>query len=477
MSREALAHAAHGIANAMAVHPRGSRVGLTLENGAGFLAGFLGLLEAGHVAVLLETSMPQAERQQVGDELGLAGFLVDGPDTNPWTLPDDVDFSPRSGALRFDRREPSVEPGIEQEGQPRDGSILTPFLAPRGTALPGEARVIKRTSGTTGRAQGLVFDSEAILADSDRLNRAMRIGSEDAILATIPMGFSYGLGSIVMPALTAGARVLCPVPGHPFNMLCAARDANATVLPAVPALLGALARRTADESWPSSLRLVISAGAPLPTATALAFLERTGVPIRVFYGSSECGGIAWDADGTAGVEGTVGQPLPGVEITIDAQHKVCVRSASRALGCLSAAGFEATEDAPFVPGDLGKFEAGVLRLTGRESSHLSVAGRKVEPSEIENVLLQSPYIIDAVVWGESGHHDDAGDVCFAAVVPAEGSAVCIETLTSSCRDQLPSWKRPRRIREVTEIPRNARGKVPRDALREWAAKQFKGTNR
>src|SRR5205814_5343530 len=117
--------------------------------------------------------------------------------------------------------------------------------------------------------------------------------------------------------LVRGSPIVVPDGDGPLAPLAAAEAARATVWPSAPAYLQALLRLSQPPPWPSSLRLVVSASAPLPGETAAQFRARFGLPVHVFYGASECGGICYDRDGTAAERGTVGEPVEGVGVTVE----------------------------------------------------------------------------------------------------------------------------------------------------------------
>src|SRR5262245_26404240 len=180
------------------------------------------------------------------------------------------------------------------------------------------------------------------------------------------------------------------------------------VFPGVPALFEMLSRLPEQAMTPRGLRLCISAGAPLRPDTAVAFRSRFGLPVRSFYGASECGGITFDASQDGRVaeagNGSVGLPLPGVEVRLSEEEgRVSVRSSAVAFGYLSgveASGNGEFSEGWFRTGDTGRFDAhGRLVLTGRLGALVNVAGRKVNPREVETALLAVPGVGDAVVLG------------------------------------------------------------------------------
>ena len=195
--------------------------------------------------------------------------------------------------------------------------------------LPETVGAIKLTSGSTGTPRGVVVSSAALAADEAQLALTMGLTAADRHVGAIPFSHSYGFSSVVMPALMRGALAIVPDERSAMAPLAAARDLEATFFPAVPAWLSCWVRLASPPPLPPSLRLLTSAGAPLAPETARAVRERFGLPVQVFYGASECGGIAFDREGTAAEQGTVGSPVEGVAIELDAETgRLRVRSAA-----------------------------------------------------------------------------------------------------------------------------------------------------
>ncbi len=138
----------------------------------------------------------------------------------------------------------------------------------------------------------------------------------EKVLAAIPLSHAYGFSSVFLPAITCGWTLVVPSSGGPFGASDAALAGEVTFLPTVPAYVNSLLKLSRPPRLPDSVRLIISAGAPLKPETALRFREQYGHDIHVFYGASEVGGIAYDREGTAAARGTLGTPVEGVRIEL-----------------------------------------------------------------------------------------------------------------------------------------------------------------
>ncbi|HYK03399.1 MAG TPA: class I adenylate-forming enzyme family protein [Thermoanaerobaculia bacterium] len=325
-------------------------------------------------------------------------------------------------------------------------------------AVPSVARLIKLTSGSTGTPKGIVTTETNLIADCTNICATMDIRPADLNLGAIPFSHSYGFSNLVMPLLVQGTPVVISNDYLPQSLIELANRHRCTVAPLIPMVFAHLA--TAAHGRFESVRTFISAGAPLPAATSRRFRERFGVDIHSFYGCSECGGITYDRLGGAVERGTVGAAMENVTLTTDGA-RLSVRSASVAAGYL----FDATTfqpiEATFTTDDLAELrEDGELALTGRAGDLINTAGKKVNPREVEAVILQIDGVREAKVYGEAA--GARGEVVAAVVVGTPN--VTRELVREFCRARLSSHKVPRIVKLIDEMPVDERGKVKRAAL-------------
>jgi long-chain acyl-CoA synthetase len=208
------------------------------------------------------------------------------------------------------------------------------------------------------------------------------------------------------------------------------------------------------------VRTFLSAGAPLPASTSRKFRERFGASIHSFYGCSECGGITYDRAGGAVERGTVGTAMDGVSIELR-ESRVIVRSESAALGYWQDS-FSPFLSGQFVTDDLAEIRDGEVALIGRASELINAAGKKINPREIEHVILQIDGVRQVKVYGEPA--GARGEVVAAAVVASPD--VTREQVRSFCRERLSLHKVPRIVKLIERIPVDERGKIRRSALAE-----------
>jgi long-chain acyl-CoA synthetase len=338
-----------------------------------------------------------------------------------------------------------------------------------------DVAVVKLTSGSTGAPRGIATPAEALLADDEALTATMGIRPGDRLLTTVPMAHSYGLSSLVVPALVRGTPLVLPAAGSLFDPFVAAERMEATVFPTVPAYLDALLRISEAPVRPPSLRLVITAGSALSPATAHRFRETFGLPVHVFYGASECGGICYDRDGDAGERGTVGTPVEGVRVTLEpvdplveghgggrcASGLVTVRSPAVAAGYLPEAN-PRLGGGRYVAGDLAAWRGGELALRGRLDGLVNIKGKKINPREVEEVLGRLTGVDEVVVLGVPvpGRPEER----LRAVIACRAGGLTVEDVLAWCRGHLAPHKVPRSVILVPEMPRTERGKLDRAAL-------------
>jgi acyl-coenzyme A synthetase/AMP-(fatty) acid ligase len=410
--------------------PPGSLVGAACATGVGLLACVIALRRHGAIVQLLEPMGPLAHIREAASALGARAIVA-----------------------------------CEEVWPNRADAFRIELLAPEASApaLPPAAGFVKMTSGSTGRPRGVAVSCEAMLADEAALSATMRVSGADRIVAAIPMAHSYGFASVALPALVRGATLVLPDAASPLHPLVAAHEAEATVFPTAPAYLGALIRMSSPPAWPASVRLVVSAGAPLSAETAARFRAVYGRGVHVFYGASECGGICFDREGGAAERGSVGTPVEGVRVDLEplGNGEGLVTVASPALGLTHVPTAEPRlSGGSFQTSDVARWCRGELQLLRRTDAVINVKGKKVDPSEIEATLAGLLGVEEVVALGVP---EGETQVLRVVIACREGRLTSEEVLRF-CRSRLAEHQVPRSIRLVPEIPRTARGKIDRGEL-------------
>ncbi len=412
----------------------GGLVGLAAPNGPSFLAGFVALRRAGQAALLLDPHAPDEDRRRAVTTVGASAVLAcaDG-----W---------------------PSSQSDFR----------ITRVPVSAGVGTLSDIAAVKLTSGSTGVPRGVAMRAENLLADEDALARTMGLRDDDRLWGAVPLSHSYGFTTLALSALVRGLTLVVPADRSPFASLAAARDLGATVFPTVPAYIQALLKLSAPPQWPGDIRLVISAGAFLPGATAARFRDTYGQAVHTFYGSSECGGICYDREGGAAERGTVGTPVDGVRVSLMPLEQ---GSAEEGLVVVESPGVGVTylpdRDARLDPGrfetsDVGAWQGGEVALRRRVDRVINVRGRKVDPAEVEMVLSALDGVEEVVVIGMAS--PDGKDEIVRAVMACPSVRPNYGVVAAWCRHRLADHKVPRSVVFVDAIPRTPRGKIDRLAL-------------
>ncbi|MFJ9646066.1 AMP-binding protein [Streptomyces sp. NPDC101206] len=331
---------------------------------------------------------------------------------------------------------------------------------------PGDPALVLYTSGTTGAPKGVVLTGEAIAADLDALADAWQWSAEDTLVHGLPLFHVHGLVLGVLGALRTGSRLVHT--GRPTPEAYAA--AGGSLYFGVPTVWSRIAAEPEAAGALSGARLLVSGSAALP-APVFRDLERlTGLRPVERYGMTE---TLITVSGRAGGEvhpGTVGTPLPGIRTRIAAEPGAEIGELQLTgptlfqgyLGRPEATAAAYTEDGWFRTGDIAAVDAadGVHRIVGRASiDMIKSGGYRIGAGEIENALLDHPRVREAAVVGVPD--TDLGQRIVAFVV-AEG--VTGAELTDFVAAHLSVHKRPREVRFVASLPRNAMGKPQKKLL-------------
>ena len=323
---------------------------------------------------------------------------------------------------------------------------------------------LKTTPVTTGVPRAVAFTEEQLAADVENIVTTMGLRPEWPNLGVISMAYSYGFSNLVLPLLLHGVPLfLAPAP-LPEVLRGAAQAHWDLTVAGVPALWHAWHKAGVILS---NVRLAISAGAPLPLKLEWAVFEEHGVKIHNFYGSTECGGIAYDASSTLRTnETSVGRPMKNVIVSLNPDQTLVVRS--RAVGETYWPEPEGTLNrAVFQTCDLAELKDGTIHLHGHTSEHINVAGRKVSPTAIEQALQEHEAVDECLVFGvPSGNADRIDHIVACVTSDRQGIK---EELIQFLLQRLPSWQMPREWWFVDALNLNGHG---RKLAREQRRKDF-----
>jgi malonyl-CoA/methylmalonyl-CoA synthetase len=358
------------------------------------------------------------------------------------------------------------------------------------TALsaPDDVAAILYTSGTTGRPKGAMLTHRNLASNALTLVDYWGFTRGDVLLHALPVYHVHGLFVACHCALLSGARMLW-LPKFDGDEVCRLLP-RATVMMGVPTFYTRLlAQPNFGADHCRSVRLFISGSAPLLPETFEDFRQRTGQTILERYGMTETGMNASNPLVGERIAGTVGPPLPGISIRIaDGEGRAC---AAGEVGGIEVSGHnvfagywrmpdktrdEFTADGYFRTGDVGELlPNGYLRIVGRAKDLIISGGLNVYPKEIEERIDALSGVVESAVIGVPD--PDFGEAVVAIVVGSPGQVLNESSVIAALKGEIASFKIPKRVHFVADLPRNAMGKVQKNVLREKFAPPTRGTDR
>lgn len=338
-----------------------------------------------------------------------------------------------------------------------------------------EDAIIMFSSGSTGTPKQVVRTHGQLTAEIEAARATIGLTSSDVIMCSVPLYHAHGFGNCFLAALMNGGTLL--IQHGEFNpraVVKLIREYGATIYPSVPFMCKTLAATPFPAgSDLSTLRLVYTAGAPLDPQIYGDFRTRFGLPLAQLYGSTETGAAAINMAPADSNFRSVGKPLAGVTIRIVDHHGAGVADGQegeividspamtrsyRGLPQLSAETFRFDG---YHTGDLAHLDTEKnITITGRRTLMINVAGYKVDPSDVEQVIRQIPGTLEVVVLGQSD--PSYGEAVKAVIVASH--ALTKDQVTAHCVQNLTEYKIPKIIEFVPEIPKSPLGKVLRKYL-------------
>ncbi|GMX63826.1 hypothetical protein Elgi_03650 [Paenibacillus elgii] len=348
------------------------------------------------------------------------------------------------GKTTADELDGKQKPGGQEAGDESGG--------PGRKEEPGEAPVslYLLSSGSTGLPKLACLPMQTLLREGRKYRDWFGYRPDDLLVATVPLHHLYGLTGALFGSLTAGATLhICrhPTPRKAANLL---RACQGTVLLGVPSFYHLLCMsRHIGQGHAGRLRFAISAGGALAPDTAAAFEGKFGKRVLQLYGSTETGAVAAEHPHRRHRKGSCGYLLPGVEVRMEADGRLAVRSASLFGGYVAGSGKECpVQEGWFVTDDLAAIEEQELTVIGRVPRHINVAGRKVNPKEIEDVLKHMPRIREAKVAGRPDELQ--GEIIVAWLTADDG--VSVKAVRDYLKTQLAAYKIPHEIHLDGALP-------------------------
>lgn len=449
----------------------GDRVALLLGNRTPFVVALFGAVRAGAIAVPMSTGFTPAEVERAVAETGASVLVCDSPSA------DVAQRAELGGCVR-------ILAGATQWQSLQSGG--DPDFLPTDTD-PESPAVLLFTAGSTGTPKPAMLSHRALLANVEAmlaLTDPPAVTADDRTLAVLPLFHVYSLNTVLATSLAAGATVVLCERFTPAGTLQLIARHHVTVVAGAPPMFVAWSGESGLRESLASVRLVSSGAAPLPTALFEQFATMTGQPIWEGYGLTECAPVVTSALVSGNPRpGSVGAPLPGVEVRIvegmgapDAPAtedeegetgEVWVRGPSLFSGYWPDGQGGPTEDGWYATGDLGYFDAtGDLHLVSRRSDLILVSGFNVYPREVESAIDAHDLVEECAVIAVP--HPYSGEAVKAFVVPKRGvdpEQLDAEEIVRWCEQRLARYKCPTIVQVVPELPHAPTGKLARAKLR------------
>lgn len=444
----------------------GDRMAVQVDKSPEMLLLYLACLRAGGVYLPLNTAYTEGELRYFLDNAEPTVVVTQAGEAKPLA-------SLAAGRGAF----------VATLGRDRNGSLMheldheVAIHEPAQVSMAAPAAILY-TSGTTGCPKGAVLSHGNLLSNAEALVEAWRFSAEDRLLHALPVFHVHGLFVACNVPIIAGA---CITFLDKFDVDEVIRHLpQCTVMMGVPTFY---VRLLQDERFnrdtTRNVRLFVSGSAPLLAETHKAVSERTGHDILERYGMTETNMITsnpYDGERRAG---TVGFPLPGVEVRI-VDNDTLTEAPRGEIGGLEVRGpnvfsgywrmpektaEDFREDDFFITGDLAYVDDdGYIHIVGRAKDLIISGGYNVYPKEVEQIVDDLPEVEESAVFGVP--HPDLGEAVTAAVVLLDGRQLSESDVLAAMEDKIARYKRPRQVFIVDSLPRNVMGKVQKNQLRE-----------
>ncbi len=434
---------------------KGERVAILLPNSFEYIVAFFGIASIGAVSVPINTAYKEEEinyfitnsspriviteaklktlAEKAARVIGAGVVVIKGVETN-W-------------AHSNDGREFSIDWSID----PQDEALYL------------------YSTGSTGKPKRVVRTHFSLIALAENHSQTVGWTENDRILFVVPLSHTYALGNFIS-SIRVGATLYVLGSFNRNKVIDIIEKESISIFPAVPFMLNVLAESFMQRPRDfSSLKLVISAGSPLSKGVFFKFHKRFGVYPRQLYGSTETGVISINlSEDIENMYYSVGRPVKNVEVKIvredgaladiDEVGEIAVKSPSMASGYydLPEETNKAFRNGYYFTGDLGVIDkGGYIFIKGRKKMFINISGNKVNPVEVEDLLLRHPKIKEIVVFGVN---DASGnELVKAVIVPKDGMSV--KDVVDFCDGKIADYKIPRIIEFKSKIPKSPTGKV------------------
>ena len=446
---------------------RGDAVVLLLPNSAEFVASFLAVARLGAVVVPLNTHYQHHELTQYLDD-SAASVLVTVREHEERGRLVVENLAAPCGLLVLDGPV-AWEPG---PAHPIGGygEIIAGGLG----IQPGDPVIFQYSSGSTGHPKRIVRSHANLVFELNSLAKTMGVCEEDRFLGVAPFSHVNGLARSMLASLSVGATLVVLRDFMRQKVISTIEQEKITVFIGVPFMFGILADTNFRQPVNlSSVRLCVSASAPMPVAANRKFKDKYGIYVRQLYGSTETGTISVNMGGDIEDSlGSVGLPIEGVEVTVLGEGGLPLsRNETGEVAVKSPAAItqyqgrtqetEAFRDGYFLTGDLGRFdESDKLYLVGRKKFFINRGGYKINPWELETLIGAHPKVEEVVVVGVPTTYGD--ERVKAIIVPRTNCSA--QEIIAHCSGKIAGFKVPSLVEFRQNLPKTSTGKILRTEL-------------
>lgn len=444
----------------------GDRVAVQIEKSPHSLAIYAACVQAGLVFLPLNTAYTARELSYFMEDSGARVMICDPKSEESLAM-----IAQATGA-RLETMDGEGQGSFAQKAAPHPLQFAT---VSRDTE---DMAAFLYTSGTTGRSKGAMLTQNNLLSNAEVLTRHWAFSDSDVLLHALPIFHTHGLFVATNIALLSGCKILF-VPKFDQEAIIALMP-QATCMMGVPTFYTRLLDDPRfDRALSQHMRLFISGSAPLLAETHKLFEQRSGHRILERYGMTETNMSTSNPYEGERRAGTVGFPLPGIELKITdsatgktlAQGNIGeieVRGPNVFKGYWNMPKKTAEElrsDGFFMTGDLGMVDAdGYVHIVGRNKDLIISGGFNIYPKEIETVLDALEGVLESAVIGVP--HPDFGETVLALLVPSPEHTPDLDAIQSHISEHLARFKLPKKLIVLSHLPRNTMGKVQKNALRD-----------